>query len=73
MRGVASSPRACSGARYAAVPTTDPTWVIRVCSLARAMPKSASLMVISPPPAGPPMIIRFPGLTSRWMIPWRCA
>ena len=25
------------------------------------------------PPEGPPMIIRLPGLTSRWMIPWRWA
>ena len=27
-RGPASSPRACSGARYAAVPSTEPTWVM---------------------------------------------
>ncbi len=49
------------------------------------MPKSVSLIVISPVggscaelsrrrrPAGPPITIRFPGLTSRWMIPWRWA
>ena len=43
--GPASSPRACSGDRYAAVPSTEPTCVIRVCSAAFAMPKSASLSV----------------------------
>ena len=42
-RGPASSPRACSGARYAAVPSTEPTWVMLDCSVARAIPKSASL------------------------------
>ncbi|MEX2448235.1 MAG: hypothetical protein WD404_05760 [Solirubrobacterales bacterium] len=55
------------------MPTTEPTWVIRVCSIARAMPKSVSLTVIGPPPTGPPSTIRLPGLTSRWMIPRRCA
>ena len=30
------------------MPTTEPTWVSRVCSAARAIPKSASLTVISP-------------------------
>ncbi len=56
------------------MPTTEPTWVIRVCSAARAIPKSVSLTLMScPSPAGSPIIIRLPGLTSRWMIPWRCA
>ena len=56
------------------MPTTEPTWVSLVCSAARAIPKSASFTVISGgPPAGPPMTIRFPGLTSRWMIPIRWA
>ena len=67
------------------MPTTDPTWVRRDCAVARAIPKSVSLIVISPVggscaelsrrrrPAGPPITIRLPGLTSRWMIPWRWA
>ena len=53
--GPASSPRACSGERYAAVPSTEPTCVMRVCSAALAMPKSASLTVPSRArPAGCP-------------------
>ena len=61
------------------MPTTEPTWVSLVCSAARAMPKSVSFTVIASvsiapeSPAGPPITIRFPGFTSRWMIPWRCA
>ncbi len=67
------------------MPTTEPTWVSRVWALARAIPKSVSLTVISPVggswaelsrprrPAGPPITIRLPGLTSRWMMPWRWA
>ncbi len=61
------------------MPTTEPTWVSRVCSAARAMPKSVSFTVIASvsisavSAAGPPITIRLPGLTSRWMIPWRWA
>src|SRR5438477_634511 len=39
----ASSPRACSGARSAAVPSTDPTCVMLHSSAALAIPKSPSL------------------------------
>ena len=45
------------------MPTTEPTCVSRVCSAARAIPKSASLTVISGgPPAGPPIDHQVAGL-----------
>ena len=65
--GPAFSPRACSGDRYAAVPSTEPTFVMSDCSAALAMPKSASLTTPSV------LTIRLPGLTSRCTTPLRCA
>ena len=66
--GPASSPRACSGERYAAVPSTEPTCVMRVCSAALAIPKSASFVApISSANS------RLPGFTSRCTTPARCA
>ena len=49
------------------MPSTEPIWVIFESSAAFAIPKSASLTT----PSG--LTIRLPGLTSRWMTPWRCA
>jgi hypothetical protein len=66
--GVDSWPLACSGDRYAAVPSTEPTCVMRVCSAAFAMPKSASLVVLDSL-----AIKRLPGFTSRCTTPARCA
>ncbi len=67
-RAVASTPVACSGARYAAVPSTEPTCVIDDSSLsAFAMPKSASLTTPSVERR------RLPGFTSRCTTPLRCA
>ena len=62
------SPRACSGLRYCAVPTT-PWFCVIVAdesSIALAIPKSMTLTV----PWS--LIIMFPGLISRWIIPMRC-
>ena len=62
------SPRACSGLRYCAVPTTPCDWVIVAAesSSARAMPKSMTLTM----PCSEIMML--PGLMSRWMMPMRC-
>ena len=62
------SPRACSGLRYWAVPSTDEVLVrVELASLtARAMPKSMTLTAPSRE------IMMFAGLTSRWMIPFLC-
>ena len=67
LRESTDSPRACSGERYCAVPTTAAVWVIVLCAsdIARAMPKSITLTS----PAG--VSITLPGLMSRWMIPAR--
>ncbi len=61
------SPRACSGERYCAVPTTAAVWVMLddASATARAMPKSITLTS----PAG--VSITLPGLMSRWMMPAR--
>jgi hypothetical protein len=62
---VTGAPRACSGERYCAVPMIDPASVI--CEApARAIPKSVTFR------RSPPMRMLC-GLTSRWMIPCRCA
>ena len=62
------SPRACSGERYCAVPTTpcDLVIVVAESSSARAMPKSMTLTT----PCSEIMML--PGLMSRWMMPMRC-
>ena len=65
--GPAFPPRACSGDRYAAVPSDEPTFVMSDCSAALATPKSASLTTPSV------LTIRLPGLTSRCTTPLRCA
>ena len=61
------SPRACSGERYWAVPTTACCWVTVAAesSMARAIPKS---MTFTMPVE---VSIMFPGLMSRWTIPAR--
>ena len=69
LRASTTSPRACSGERYCAVPMT--VWadvmVLPVSLMARAMPKSMTLT--SPVRVS----ITFAGLMSRWTMPWRCA
>ena len=62
------SPRACSGERYCAVPTTpcDLVIVAAESSRARAMPKSMTLTT----PCSEIMML--PGLISRWITPMRC-
>ena len=60
-----SSPRACSGEMYSAVPITEPCWVSIVSSAERATPKSATLSVPSS------RTMRFCGFTSRCTIPTR--
>ena len=70
LRGSAASPLACSGEKYVAVPITEPSCVRPSswpASIARAMPKSATL-------ATPSSVMRmFAGFTSRWTTPLRCA
>ena len=63
----AASPRACSGDRYCAVPTTAAVWVIvdEASATARAMPKSITFTS----PDGVSMT--FAGLMSRWTMPAR--
>ena len=65
--GPTSSPRACSGDRYCAVPITAAVWVteVEVSSTARAMPKSMTLTS----PDG--VSITLAGLMSRWTMPIR--
>ena len=65
--GPASPPLSCSGAMYAAVPTTKPLRVILVVSAAVAMPRSASFATPSPRRR------MLPGLTSRCTTPPACA
>ncbi len=62
------SPRACSGDRYCAVPTTpwDCVIVAAESSSARAMPKSMTLTMPCTE------IMMLPGLISRWITPIRC-
>jgi hypothetical protein len=73
-------PRACSGAMYAAVPTTAPAKVIgeaagddacstpgEAASDSLAKPKSSTLT----PPSG--RIFTLAGLRSRWTMPFSCA
>ena len=64
----AASPVACSGERYCAVPTTFQVLVIvaPMSSIARAIPKSITFT--SPESVN----IMFPGLISRWIIPFEC-
>ena len=62
-RGPSSSPRTCSGDMYSTVPTSMPCWVIVGSPLARAMPKSSSLIVPSC------STITLAGLRSRWIRP----
>ena len=66
-RASAVLPRACSGDRYWAVPSTAAVCVMVVESpSARAMPKSMTFTA--------PVFVSmmFAGLTSRWMMPCRC-
>ena len=65
--GPTASPRACSGERYWAVPTIEPTSVICWVFAARAMPKSVTF---SRPSSVSTMLW---GLMSRWITPWRWA
>ena len=61
---------ACSGGMYSAVPTTVPVCVsdrFAAGSFRRASPRSATFTT---PSASRRM---FPGLTSRWTIPWAWA
>ena len=60
-----TSPLACSGDRYWAVPTTEFVCVIVAAesAMARAIPKSITLIL----PSG--VIMTLPGLMSRWMMP----
>ena len=60
-----SSPWACSGDRYCAVPSTEPVWVISEAP-ARAIPKSTTRARPSRSTS------TFWGLRSRWMIPRSC-
>ena len=66
-RASTDSPRACSGERYWAVPTTVWVWVTveAESSMARAMPKSMTFT------APVEVSMMFPGLMSRWTIPTR--
>ncbi|SLH74942.1 Uncharacterised protein [Mycobacteroides abscessus subsp. abscessus] len=64
---MASSPTACSGAMYCAVPITMPVLVTGLASTALAMPKS----VIFTCPVGVTRML--PGLTSRCTTPAACA
>ena len=63
--GVATSPIACSGGRYWAVPMTIPTAVRFTWPVAREIPKSVSLTT----PSGRTRM--FAGLMSRWTTPAR--
>ena len=65
--GVATSPIACSGGRYWAVPMTIPAAVRLTCPVAREMPKSVSFTM----PSGRTRM--FAGLMSRWTTPARAA
>ena len=65
--GVATCPAACSGEMYDAVPRTVPAAVSWPTIADLAMPKSVSTSV----PLG--RTSRFPGLTSRWTMPFSCA
>ena len=65
--GEASSPRACSGEKYAGVPVTIPDWVSVASPWVRAMPKSEILARSSS------VTRMFPGLTSRCTVPRACA
>ena len=69
--GVSSrSPRACSGAMYAGVPSTTPVLVIAAeTDPRRAMPKSSSATLST----APPRRNRLLGLRSRWTTPRACA
>lgn len=64
-RASTTSPRACSGERYCAVPTTAWVWVIVAAesATARAIPKS---MTLTSPAV---VIITFAGLMSRCTMP----
>ena len=66
-RASTDSPRACSGERYWAVPTTVWVWVTveAESSMALAMPKSMTFT------APVEVSMMFPGLMSRWTIPTR--
>ena len=67
LRASTASPRACSGDRYWAVPMTAAVCVTFWPSpSALAMPKSMTFTA----PAR--LIMMLAGLTSRWMMLWRC-
>jgi hypothetical protein len=67
LRASTCSPRACSGERYCAVPTTAAVWVIvdEESATARAMPKSITFTS----PEG--VSITLAGLMSRCTMPAR--
>ena len=65
--GVATSPMACSGGRYWAVPMTMPAAVRFTWPVAREIPKSVSFTM----PSG--RTIMFAGLMSRCTTPARAA
>ena len=69
LRSEASSPPSRSGEMYASVPGTSPTAVSVSASSNCASPKSSTRTEISLLSS----TRTFEGLTSRWMIPLRCA